>query len=84
MKMAARIARLLSVVVLAAFLVMLFLSTARVEATMKYKKDTGKKCTFCHTGIPKKGDEDPQLNDEGRKFQENGHTLTEEQKRMPD
>jgi hypothetical protein len=83
--MAARIARLLSVVVLAAFVVMLFLSTARVEATMKYKKDTGKKCTFCHTApIPKKGDEDPKLNDEGRKFQENGYKLTEEQKRMPD
>jgi len=82
--MLARLGRFLSFALLAGFFAMLLVSTAEVEATMKYKKDTGKKCTFCHTAIPKKGDEDPKLNEEGRKFQENGHQLTEEQKNMPD
>lgn len=57
---------------------------ARLEATLKYKKETGKKCTFCHTAIPNQGDEDPKLNREGRRFKENGYRLTEDQKRMPD
>lgn len=54
-----------------------------VEATLKYKRDTGKKCTFCHTGIPEAGDEDPQLNDDGKAFEKNGYKLTEEQKKRP-
>lgn len=52
-------------------------------ATLKYKKETGKKCTFCHTGIPEPGDEDPQLNRDGERYRENGYQLTEEQKRRP-
>lgn len=58
-----------------------FLFHSSVDATLKYKKDTGKKCTFCHTGIPETGDEDPQLNEDGRKFRDNGYKLSEEQKR---
>ncbi|MBI3939423.1 MAG: hypothetical protein HY315_01185 [Acidobacteria bacterium] len=50
-------------------------------ATLKYKKDTDKNCTFCHTGIPRRGDEDPQLTEDGKQFKENGYQLTEEQKR---
>lgn len=62
----------------------LLVGPARLEATLKYKKETGKKCTFCHTAIPNQGDEDPKLNREGRRFKENGYRLTEDQKRMPD
>lgn len=50
-------------------------------ATLKFKKETGKKCVFCHTGIPKQGDEDPQLNEDGKTFKKNGYRLTEEQKK---
>ncbi|HXK61493.1 MAG TPA: hypothetical protein PLP42_16525 [Acidobacteriota bacterium] len=46
----------------------------------KYTKETGKNCKFCHTAVPKKGAEDPLLNEDGKKFQENGNQLTEEQK----
>ncbi len=67
---------------LAALFLLAFLPPA--EATLKYKKDTGKKCMFCHTGIPQPGDEDPQLNPDGKKFRDNGYRLTEEQKRKPD
>lgn len=70
----------------AALLVALFLLAFQptASATLKYKKDTGKKCLFCHTGIPRQGDEDPQLNADGKKFKENGYKLTEEQKQKPD
>ena len=57
------------------------LLTFEADATLKYKRDTDKACTFCHTGIPRNGDEDPQLTEDGRKFRENGYKLTEEQKR---
>jgi len=60
------------------------LYTYTAEATLKYKKETGKKCSFCHTGIPKAGDEDKKLNEDGTKFQENDYKLTEEQKQKPD
>ena len=53
------------------------------QATLKYRKETGKKCIFCHTGIPKAGAEDPQLTKEGKKFRDNGHKLTDEQKTEP-
>ena len=55
-----------------------------VQATLKYKKETGKKCVFCHTGIPKPGDEDPQLSEDGKEFKRNGYRLTEEQRKKPD
>jgi hypothetical protein len=73
---------MLSVGLLLIFFIGLYSYTA--EATLKYKKETGKKCTFCHTDIPRAGDEDKKLTDDGRKFQDNGFKLTEEQKRKPD
>ncbi len=53
----------------------------QLTATLKYKRETSKKCVFCHSGIPEMEDEDPQLNQEGKKFRENGFKLTEEQKK---
>ena len=47
-------------------------------ATQKYAKETGKKCMDCHQKVPKKGDTDPQLNELGKKFAENGHKLPKE------
>ena len=70
--------------VLAGFFLILFLSSTQVQATLKYKKETGKKCTFCHVSIPEKGDEDSKLTKDGREFKENGYQLTEEQKKKPD
>jgi hypothetical protein len=55
--------------------VVLLFSPAPSSATAKYAKDTKKKCTDCHTKIPKKGDKDPLLNEFGRKFAENDHKL---------
>jgi hypothetical protein len=60
------------------------LYSTSVEATLKYRKETGKRCTFCHTGVPKAGDEDPKLNQDGKIFRDNGYKLTEEQKAKPD
>ncbi len=77
--------RIIQGVTLAALaLVMAFFLVASLQATLKYKKDTGKKCVFCHTGIPKPGDEDPQLNEDGKQFKRNNYQLTEEQKKKPD
>ncbi|MBI4456416.1 MAG: hypothetical protein HY644_11005 [Acidobacteria bacterium] len=61
----------------------LFFFTFQTKATLKYKKETDKPCTFCHAGIPRRGDEDPQLTEDGKKFRENGYKLTEEQKHKP-
>ncbi|MGH9339761.1 MAG: hypothetical protein ACRD1R_09290 [Acidobacteriota bacterium] len=72
------------VIVSAAFFLFLYAFTVdTVEATLKYKRETGKKCTFCHTGIPESGDEDAQLNEDGKKFKENSYQLTEEQTKKP-
>jgi hypothetical protein len=76
-----RSALVLTSILLISFFGVLYNESA--EATLKYKKDTGKKCTFCHTGIPEPGDEDPQLNEDGKAFEKNGYELTEEQKRRP-
>lgn len=59
------------------FSLFLILGTSDSRATLRYKKQTGKKCTYCHTGIPEPGDEDPQLNKEGKKFKENDYRLDE-------
>ena len=64
------------VLILAIFLGLSFQATG----SAKYTKDTGKKCKFCHTGVPAKGATDPLLNDEGKKFKDNGYKLTDEQK----
>jgi len=58
----------------------LFLFSFRAEATLKYRKETGKRCVFCHTHIPESGAEDPQLNEDGQKFEDNDYRLTVEQK----
>jgi len=78
--------RLAKLLISIGLLLVVFISLYSVtaQATLKYKKETGKKCTFCHTGIPKTGDEDKKLTEDGRKFQENGFKLTEDQKRKPD
>ena len=73
---------LLSAGLLLIFFVGLYSYTA--EGTLKYKKETGKKCTFCHTEIPAAGDEDKKLTDDGQKFRDNGFKLTDEQKKRPD
>lgn len=62
-------------VLLGSFFSLLFNSTA--EATLKHKKETGKKCVFCHTRVPEPEEEDPQLNADGEKFRENGYKLKE-------
>jgi hypothetical protein len=79
-----RISRLLLVGTLAGFFLILFMGVTQVQATLKYKKETGKKCTFCHVSIPEKGDEDPKLTKDGKEFKDNGYQLTEEQKKKPD
>lgn len=61
----------------------MFFLTFEPQATLKYTKETEKSCIFCHTGIPRKGDENPQLTEDGKLFKENGYKLTDEQKRKP-
>jgi hypothetical protein len=79
-----KLSRFLIAGILAGFFLVLFMSVSQVQATLKYKKETGKKCTFCHVSIPEKGDEDPKLTKDGKEFKENGYKLTEEQKKKPD
>lgn len=62
---------------------MVFFLTFEAGATLKHKRETDKNCTFCHTGIPRRGNEDPQLTEDGKQFRDNGYKLTEEQKRRP-
>jgi hypothetical protein len=64
-------------VLLGGFFSLLFHSTA--EATLKHKKETGKRCIFCHTRVPEPEERDPQLSADGEKFRENGHSLTADQ-----
>ncbi|HEY2933929.1 MAG TPA: hypothetical protein VGK99_19495 [Acidobacteriota bacterium] len=61
----------------------LFFLTFESKATLKYTKETEKNCAFCHTGIPRKGDENPQLTEDGKRFKENGYKLTDAQKEKP-
>jgi len=71
--------RICVLALLVAFSLMLVSSYS--TATLKYKRETAKKCSFCHSGIPKQGDEDPQLTEDGKVFKQNEHKLTEEQKK---
>ncbi len=64
--------------ILNGFFLLLFPFTA--EATLEYRKETGLKCISCHTRVPEPEEEDPQLNDQGKKFKENDYRLTEDQK----
>ncbi len=68
------------VLILAIFLGLNF----QAAGTAKYTKDTSKKCKFCHTSVPAKGATDPLLNDDGKKFKDNDHKLTDEQKARQD
>ncbi len=79
-----RSGRFVSVLLLSGFFLLLLGSSTPLEGTLRYKKETGRKCTFCHSAIPEPGDEDSKLNEDGRKFKENGNRLTEEQKNRPD
>jgi hypothetical protein len=65
-------------IILSGFFLLLFTFTA--EATLKHRKETGKKCVFCHTRIPEPEEKDPQLNEQGKKFKENDYRLTKDQK----
>ena len=76
--------RFAAIVLLGSLLLLLMAGMDNAGATLKYKKETGKKCTFCHTEIPEPGDKDPRLTEDGKKYKENGHKLTEEQKQKPD
>ena len=55
--------------------VALLFSVTPANATLKYAKETGKKCLDCHVKVPKKGDKDVQLTELGKKFAENDHKL---------
>ena len=72
-----KINRIALLVLLGGFFLLLIDSTT--EATLKHKKETGKRCIFCHTRIPEPEEKDPQLNADGEKFKGNGYTLTEDQ-----
>ena len=58
-----------------AFGMVILLSSKPIVGSAKYAKETGKKCLDCHTKVPKKGDQDHQLTELGKKFAENGHKL---------
>lgn len=58
---------------------LVFLWGAQAQATLKFKKETGKKCIYCHYRVPERDEKDPQLNEEGIKFKENGFRLKEGQ-----
>jgi len=73
-----------SLAVGASVVVILQWMTPDAQATLKYRKETDRKCLFCHTAIPKKGAGDPLLSEDGEKFKENGYKLTDEQRRKPD
>jgi len=79
-----KVSRIAVFALLGGFFLLLMVGMDNAQATLKYKKETGKKCTFCHSQIPEPGDEDPRLTEDGKKFKENGHKLTEEQKQKPD
>ncbi|MFN8005790.1 MAG: hypothetical protein U0V70_01930 [Terriglobia bacterium] len=66
-----------------AVMITLFLSLvlwSPVKASSQFTKETGKKCTDCHSKIPKKGDKDLYLTELGKKFKENGNKLPAENK----
>ena len=50
------------------------------NASAKFTKETGKKCTDCHSKVPKKGEADLYLTELGKKFKENGNKMPEEKK----
>ena len=72
-----RIKMVTLLILLGGFFSLLFDSTD--EATLKHRKETAKRCVFCHTRIPEPEEKDPQLNADGEKFRENGYNLTEDQ-----
>ncbi|MEW5976128.1 MAG: hypothetical protein AB1898_10035 [Acidobacteriota bacterium] len=63
-----------ALVAMGAMILGLVFAWTPASATLKYSKETGKKCLDCHSKVPKKG-EDPNLTELGKKFAENGHKL---------
>jgi hypothetical protein len=78
MKRANRLIKLLSVFLYAIVLILVLMYNA--NASTKFTKETGKKCTECHSKIPKKGEADLYLTELGKKFKENGNKMPEEKK----
>jgi hypothetical protein len=71
-------AKVLSVFFLAAALMVVLFNNANASA--KFTKETGKKCTDCHSKIPKKGETELYLTELGKKFKENGNKMPAEKK----
>ena len=49
-----------------------------LNASSKFTKETGKKCTDCHSKTPKKGEKELYLTELGKKFKDNGNKLPEQ------
>jgi predicted transcriptional regulator len=71
-------AKMLSAFFLAGALIVVLFYNANASA--KFTKETGKKCTDCHSKIPKKGETELYLTELGKKFRENGNKVPEEKK----
>ena len=78
MKKTNRTIKVLSAFFVAVALILVLIHNANASA--KFTKETGKKCTDCHTKIPKKGEADLYLTELGKKFKENGNNMPEEKK----
>jgi len=78
MKKANRVIKVLSIFFFAIAMALAFIHNA--NASSKFTKETGKKCTDCHSKIPKKGEADLYLTELGKKFKENGNKMPEEKK----
>jgi predicted transcriptional regulator len=70
--------KLFSVFLYAVILILVLIYN--VNASTKFTKETGKKCTECHSKIPKKGEAELYLTELGKKFKENGNKMPEEKK----
>jgi predicted transcriptional regulator len=78
MKKTNHLLKLFSVFLYAVILILVLIYNA--NASTKFTKETGKKCTECHSKIPKKGEADLYLTELGKKFKENGNKMPEEKK----
>ncbi len=78
MKRQNRVIKVLSAFLFAVALILALIHNANASA--KFTKETGKKCTDCHSKIPKKGESELYLTELGRKFKENGNKMPEEKK----
>lgn len=78
MKKINRALKVLSAFFFAAALIFVLIHNANASA--KFTKETGKKCTDCHSKIPKKGETELYLTELGKKFKDNGNKMPEEKK----